>query len=127
MSKHKHNHRQAKPAKQNWTAIDPDTVATTTRHALREAMSIEKVSLTQYDDLLWLMAQESGGVVDLRNPKISARGLYQLLPAQSGLNPAGDKSFGNAVEECQGGIRYILGRYHHAAAARLVWEANRWI
>lgn len=127
MSKHAHNHRQAKPAKQGWVAVDPNTVPTTSRHALREALSIEKVSLTQFDDLLWLMAQESGGVVNLRNPKIAARGLYQLLPAQSGLNPEGDKSFGNAVEECQGGIRYILGRYHHAGAARLVWEANHWV
>ena len=127
MSKHAHNHRQAKPTKEGWVAVDPSTVPTTSQNALRRAMSIERVPLTQFNDLLWLMAQESGGVVDLRNPKISARGLYQLLPAQSALNPDGDQSFGNAVEECQGGIRYILGRYHNAGVARLVWEANHWV
>ncbi|MFM0736564.1 hypothetical protein PQQ51_04850 [Paraburkholderia xenovorans] len=127
MSKHAHNHRQAKAGKTGWVSIDPTTVPMTSQNALREAMSIEKVALTQFDDLLWLMAQESGGVVDLRNPRLSARGLYQLIPPQYELNPNGEKSFGDAVEECRGGIRYVLGRYHTAAAARLRWEANQWV
>jgi SLT domain-containing protein len=90
-------------------------------------MSVESVPLTQFNDLLWLMAQESGGAVNLRNPKSGARGLFQLLPSQYELNPDGVKSFGNAVEECRGAIRYILGRYHNAASARLAWKANQWI
>ncbi|CAH2789652.1 MAG: FIG00459081: hypothetical protein [uncultured Paraburkholderia sp.] len=110
MSQYAHNHRQAKAAKSGWTEVNPDTVSTTSRHALRKALSLEDVALTQFNDLLWLMAQESGGVVDLRNTKYSTRGLYQLLPPQYELNPDGEKSFGNAVEECRGGIRYILGR-----------------
>ncbi|NPT56702.1 aggregation-promoting factor C-terminal-like domain-containing protein [Paraburkholderia elongata] len=126
MGKHAHNHRQAKPAKMGWVAIDPTTVPTTSQNALRKAMGIEGVPLTQFNDLLWLMAQESSGVVNVRNGKSSARGLYQLLRPQYELNPNGEKSFGNAVEECQGGIRYILGRYHTAASACLVWEANHW-
>ena len=126
MGKYAHNHRQTKAAKESWVAIDPTAVPATSQNALRKAMSIEGVPLTQFNDLLWLMAQESGGVVDLRNPKSSARGLYQLLPPQYELNPNGEKSFGNAVEECQGGIRYILGRYYTAASARVVWETNHW-
>ncbi|MFM0160351.1 hypothetical protein SAMN05444172_0928 [Burkholderia sp. GAS332] len=126
MGKHAHNHRQAKAAQTDWVAIDPTAVPTTSQNALRKAMGIEGVPLTQFNDLLWLMAQESSGVVDVRNGKSSARGLYQLLRPQYELNPNGEKSFGNAVEECQGGIRYILGRYHTAASARLVWEANHW-
>ncbi|WP_175050932.1 aggregation-promoting factor C-terminal-like domain-containing protein [Paraburkholderia sediminicola] len=126
MGKHAHNHRQAKPAKTAWVAVDPTAVPTTSQNALRKAMAVEGVALTQFNDLLWLMAQESGGMVDARNEKLCARGMYQLLPPQYELNPNGEKSFGNAVEECQGGIRYILGRYHTAASARLVWEANHW-
>jgi hypothetical protein len=52
--------------------------------------------------------------------------LYQLLHAQYGLNPNGEKSFGNAVEECQGGIHYILGRYHTVSVARKFWESHHW-
>jgi hypothetical protein len=52
--------------------------------------------------------------------------MFQLLRFQYELNPNGENSFGNAVEECQGGIRYLLGRYHTAASARLAWEAKRW-
>jgi hypothetical protein len=65
--------------------------------------------------------------VGSRNPRSSARGLYQLLPAQYALNPEGEKSFGNAVEECRGGIRYVLGRYRNAAFARRLWQANQWV
>ncbi|CAD6509567.1 hypothetical protein LMG28727_00254 [Paraburkholderia kirstenboschensis] len=127
MSKHAHNHRESKAAKTGWNPIEPSSVPATSRNALREAMSAEGVPLTQFNDLLWLMAQESGGAVNLRNPKSGARGLFQLLPSQYELNPDGVKSFGNAEEECRGGIRYILGRYHNAASARLAWKANQWI
>jgi hypothetical protein len=127
MSQHAHNHREAKAAKTGWIAIEPNRVPATSRNALRKAMLIERVPLTQFNDLLWLMAQESRGAVNLRNSKSGARGLFQLLPSQYELNPDGIESFGDAVEECRGGIRYIVGRYHHAASARLVWQANQWI
>jgi SLT domain-containing protein len=89
-------------------------------------MELEKIPLADYDDLLWIMAQESSGVVGVRNPTSTARGLFQLLNSQSDLNPNGESSFGNAVEECQGGIRYIMGRYHSAKAARRFWEKHHW-
>lgn len=89
-------------------------------------MSVAGLPATDFNDLLWIMAQESGGKVDVRNSKSTARGLYQLLSAQYDLNPHGEKSFGNAVEECQGGINYIIGRYHTAHAARLFWEKHLW-
>jgi hypothetical protein len=85
-------------------------------------MSLEKIPLADFNDLLWIMAQESSGVVGARNHTSSARGLFQLLHAQADLNPNGERSFGNAVEECQGGIHYIMGRYHSARAARTFWE-----
>ncbi len=72
---------------------------------------LEGVSAKEYDDLLWVTAQESGGEVDARNPASSARGLYQLLRPQYSLNPNGERSLGNAVEEAQGGDRYLVGRY----------------
>ncbi|WP_310630365.1 hypothetical protein [Paraburkholderia sp.] len=72
------------------------------------------------------MAQESGGRVNARNGASTARGLFQLLQAQYDLNPRGEASFGNAVEECQGGIHYIYGRYHSARHARAFWQSHHW-
>jgi SLT domain-containing protein len=89
-------------------------------------MRIEGVPITQYNDFLWLIAQESAGVPDARNSRSTARGLFQLLRAQYDLNPNGEKSFGNAIEECQGGIRYVNGRYHSAAAAKKFWQEHHW-
>jgi SLT domain-containing protein len=67
------------------------------------------------------MAQESEGVVDNRNPHSTARGLFQLLEMTYHYDPHGEKSFGNATEECQGGIRYIKDRYKTAKKARAFW------
>jgi hypothetical protein len=109
-----------------WVEKPTSKVPLAVRQALREAMTLEGVAPTQYDDLLWLVAQESGGEVDARNPRSSARGLFQLLKAQYGLNPHGEASFGNAKEECQGGIRYVVGRYRTAHRAREFWLKHHW-
>jgi hypothetical protein len=119
-------HRSIRAPKEKWEERNPSTVPLTSAIALREAIRIEGVSETEYDDYLWIMAQESGGVVGISNLKSTARGLFQLLRALYHLNPNGDKSFGNAVEECQGGVRYIVGRYHSAANARKHWEKYHW-
>ncbi|MGF6931504.1 hypothetical protein OKW41_000643 [Paraburkholderia sp. UCT70] len=79
-----------------------------------------------FQRLLWIMAQEAAGVVDARNGTSTARSLFQLLRAQYSLNPRGEASFGNAKEECQGGIRYIYGRYHSANMARGFWQQHHW-
>lgn len=89
-------------------------------------MKLESVPLIQYDDFLWLIAQESSGVVGARNARSTARGLFQLLRAQYELNPRGEKSFGNAIEECQGGIHYVIGRYHSSTLARKFWQDHHW-
>ncbi|WP_323120331.1 aggregation-promoting factor C-terminal-like domain-containing protein [Burkholderia alba] len=126
MKKHSHAHRPLKPAKKGWVAKDPTVVPASSQAALRAAMVQEEVPVADFNDLLWIMAQESGGRVNASNSSSSARGLYQLLKAQYSLNPNGEKSFGNAVEECQGGIRYIYGRYHSARTARAFWEKHHW-
>ena len=91
--------------------------------ALKKAMLIEGAPSSWYEDLAWIMAQESGGIVDLLNPKSRdhARGLFQLTDSLYSLMPNGEKSFGNAVEECRGGIRYIRRRYLTPDKARKVW------
>lgn len=94
--------------------------------ALRKAMALESVPAIQFDDLLWIMAQESRGQVDIRNIHSSARGLFQLLRNNYGLNPHGVESFGNDIEECQGGIRYIVNRYRSARVARQFWQKHHW-
>ena len=123
---HIHHHRHKKHPKHPWVAQLPSVVPADVQQALRTAMGLEHVPAEEFDDLLWIMAQESSGVVDAHNPSSSARGLFQLLDAQDDLNPNGARSFGNAVEECQGGIAYIMGRYHTAAAARRFWEMHHW-
>jgi len=95
--------------------------------ALKSAMKLEGVQNNGYADLLWLIAQESEGKVDVRNQKgSSARGLFQLLEMNWHWNPNGEKSFGNATEECQGGIRYIKHSRHRTAARAVeYWKQHR--
>ena len=125
-AKHSHHHRHKGTAKAAWTEKSPSIVPGGVQTALRSAMKTEDIPDAQFNDLLWIMAQESGGVVNVRNPSSTARGLYQLLRAQYSLNPKGEGSFGNAIEECQGGIHYIMGRYHSAATAKAFWQKHHW-
>jgi hypothetical protein len=94
--------------------------------ALRQAMALEGVPQSWQDGLRFIMARESGGVVNIQNPVHSARGLFQLTAANYHLNPNGAQSFGNAVEEAQGGIRYIQQRYGTADNAVTFWQAHHW-
>jgi hypothetical protein len=110
----------------SWEEKDPAVVPLRVQFALREAMRLENVPLTQYDALLWIVAQESSGIVRVRNHSSTACGLFQLLRAQYSLNPQGERSFGIPVEECQGGIRYVMGRYHSATAAKAFWQQHHW-
>jgi hypothetical protein len=94
--------------------------------ALSQAMTLENVPDSWKPGLSFIMAQESGGRVDARNPVHSARGLFQLTRANWHLNPHGAASFGNAVEEAQGGIRYIQARYGTADRAVAFWRQHHW-
>jgi hypothetical protein len=125
-SQNAHLHRPIKTAKHAWREKSSSVVPPSVQSALREAMRAENVSDADFNDLLWIMAQESAGIVNTRNGASTARGLFQLLRAQYGLNPRGEASFGDAQEECQGGIRYIDGRYHSAHSARSFWQYHHW-
>jgi len=130
----KHNARHTYHAQKTHTKLvkpkrtshDPSSISAESLQALKKAITLEHIPESEFSDLAWIMAQESGGVVDAKNPHSTARGLFQLLKAQYDLNPNGVKSFGNAVEECQGGIRYIVHRYKTAAQAREFWEKHHW-
>jgi SLT domain-containing protein len=111
----------AAPTYQSVSAIPAQSDA-----ALQQAMTIEGVPQSWRSGLQFIMAQESTGKVDARNPVHSARGLYQLTAANYHLNPNGVRSFGNAVEEAQGGIRYIQQRYGTADNAVAFWQQHRW-
>jgi SLT domain-containing protein len=122
-----HAHRSRKKANGPEPNANPlSTVPATVQLALRDAMKLEQVPSEQFNDLLWIIYHESRGQAGVKNPKSTARGLFQLLKAQYCLNPNGEKSFGNAVEECQGGIRYVVSRYRNAHAARQFWEKHNW-
>jgi hypothetical protein len=94
--------------------------------ALQQAMRIEGVPDTWKPGLSFIMAKESAGKVDAKSPVHSARGLFQLTAANYHLNPNGAGSFGNAVEEAQGGIRYIQQRYGTADNAVAFWQQHSW-
>jgi len=95
-------------------------------NALSQAMALEGVPASWQPGLTFIMARESGGKVDAQSPIHSARGLYQLTAANYHYNPQGAASFGNAVEEAQGGIRYIRARYGTADNAVAFWNRHRW-
>lgn len=96
------------------------------QHALVQAMRLEQVPASWHAGLQFIVAQESAGQVGARNHVDSARGLFQLTRASYNLNPNGAGSFGNAVEEAQGGIRYIRERYGTADNAVGFWRQRRW-
>ncbi len=94
--------------------------------ALGKAMTLEGVPASWQPGLTFIMSQESGGKVDAQSPVHSARGLYQFTAANYHYNPQGTASFGNAVEEAQGGIRYIRARYGTADNAVAFWQQHHW-
>jgi hypothetical protein len=53
----------------------------TSEAALRQAMTLKGVPASWEPGLRFIMARESGGQVDARNPVHSARGLFQLTRA----------------------------------------------
>jgi hypothetical protein len=95
-------------------------------NAISQAMALEGVPASWHAGLTYIMAQESGGRVGVHSPFHSARGLYQLTAANYHYNPNGAASFGNAVEEAQGGIRYIRARYGTAEKAMAFWHQHHW-
>lgn len=94
--------------------------------ALSQAMTREGVPASWQSSLAFIMNHESGGQVGVQSPWHSARGLFQLTAANYHYNPNGAASFGNAVEEAQGGIRYIRARYGTPDKAVAFWQAHQW-
>jgi hypothetical protein len=104
----------------------PASVPASSDAALSQAMTIENVPASWKSSLSAIMAQESGGQVNVQAPHHSARGLFQLTAANYHYNPNGAASFGNAVQEAQGGIRYVRQRYGSADNAAAFWQAHHW-
>ena len=94
--------------------------------ALQTAMSKEGVPPSWAAPLQFIIGKESSGQVGASNGADSARGLFQLTRASYHLNPNGAQSFGNPVEEAQGGIRYIERRYQTADNAATFWQRHGW-
>lgn len=111
--------RQAAPAR-------PRTTAEEASSALSQAMTREGVPDSWRQGLEFIMDKESRGQIDARNPVHSARGLFQLTRVNYHLNPNGEASFGNGVEEAQGGIRYIRQRYGDVDKAVAHWNRKGW-
>ena len=94
--------------------------------ALKSAMEKEGVPNSWEAGLHFIMQRESSGKVGASNGVDTARGLFQLTKASYHLNPHGAASFGNAVEEAQGGIRYVAQRYQTADNAVGFWKKHGW-
>ena len=101
--------------------VSPDAAA-----ALHTAMGKEGVPASWESSLQYIMQRESGGRVGVSNNADTARGLFQLTRASYHHNPNGAASFGNPVEEAQGGIRYIQERYQTADNAVAFWQRHGW-
>jgi hypothetical protein len=114
------------PLHPGWAEKSASLIPADSDAALNQAMALEGVPQTWQSSLRFIMAQESGGQVNAKNPVHSARGLFQLTAAHYHLNPSGAQSFGNAVEEAQGGIRYIQQRYGTADNAAAFWRQHHW-
>ena len=97
MTKHNARHTyhaqktHTKLVKPKRTSHDPSSISAESLQALKKAITLEHIPESEFSDLAWIMAQESGGVVDAKNPHSTARGLFQLLKAQYDLNPNGVK------------------------------------
>jgi SLT domain-containing protein len=109
-----------------WHAHRVEDIPADVLEALRTAIQLEHEPDDWFDDLAWIMAQESEGRVGKKNGHSSARGLFQLTRVNYHLMPHAESSFGNAVDECRGGIRYIRQRYHTAHHARDFWQSHHW-
>ena len=94
--------------------------------ALHTAMAKEGVPASWAPPLRFIIGEESNGRVGAANGRDTARGLFQLTRASYHLNPNGAGSFGNPVEEAQGGIRYIERRYQTADNAMDFWQKHGW-
>lgn len=106
--------------------IRPRTTPEQSTTALTQAMAREGVPDTWRPGLEFIMRKESSGQIDARNPVHSARGLFQLTRVNYHLNPNGEQSFGNGIEEAQGGIRYIKQRYGDVDRAVAHWNRKGW-
>lgn len=113
------SHRPTRPG--STAALSPSV-----QQALGTAMRLEQVPDSWRSALSFIVAHESGGKVGERSAEHSARGLFQLTAVNYHLNPGGQNSFGNAVEESQGGIRYIAQRYGTADNAAAFWQRHHW-
>ena len=119
-------HAARSAAPQPPAPVRPRTSPEEASAALTQAMWLEDVPESWRKGLEFIMQKESRGQIDARNPIHSARGLFQLTRANYHLNPNGAASFGNGVEEAQGGIRYIQQRYGSADKAVAHWQRKGW-
>ncbi|WP_449406082.1 hypothetical protein [Massilia phosphatilytica] len=115
------------PDPTTWKEKDPAIVPLRVQVALRDAMRLEgalcspNMTASPLDccaGINW-RCRRAQSSLDSAWP-VSA------LRAQYALNPKGEKSFGDPVEECRGGIRYVIGRYHSANAAKIFWQQHHW-
>ena len=109
-----------------WHEHRVEDIPPTVLEALHTALAMEGEPDNWFNDMAWIMAQESSGRVGIHNPTSTARGLYQLTRVNYHLMPHAASSFGNAIDECRGGIRYVRQRYHTATHARQWWEQHHW-
>jgi hypothetical protein len=119
-------HMPLQMAHPRWVEKPDSALPAQSDAALTQAMSVKGIPQSWQSGLRFIMAQESGGQVNAKNPVHSARGLFQVTAANYHLNPNGARSFGNAVEEAQGGIRYIQQRYGSADNAVAFWRQHHW-
>ena len=119
-------HRQHHTSHHRYTEKSIDNIPQSSLDALHTAMSLEGAPDAWFNDLAWLMAQESEGIPGRYNPISKAAGLFQIAVVNYSLFPRGNASIGDPTDECRAGIRYIVQRYHTPAIAKEFWKLHHW-
>lgn len=75
---------------------------------------------------LELVARESSFNHTAKNPKSSARGLFQFLDSTR-KNYGGDKvNWNDPYQQALGGLKYVKDRYGTPDKALKFWDKNKW-
>jgi len=82
----------------------------------------------QWDDLVWLLNEESTWRADVRNPGSTAAGLFQFLSSTARIygidHPSTTGRFATVSEQTRAGLLYISDRYGDPTSAKARWLWN---
>lgn len=100
--------------------------ASGTQGAIQDAYAQSGFPPGQFADLQWIIAHESGGNPNARNPSSGAYGIGQFLGHEHDKYGAMGAYSGDAGAETRAMLQYISDRYGSPAAAKSFWQSHGW-